>query len=524
MNTLMIKQNALALSTRTLQRSAVRPTTLGRPQILLSQRAAELLRAGVAARAYSTETSSFTGGERPPPPPGLSPARTKKHLQNLTETAGRVPHYDLAEVRRAAPAETVEASVAAKKAAAENSAAAAEKDGEAKAAAKAVVAAEAKPLKKVENKYSGKAIWAKVKDELHHLKDGTLLLGAEIKISTKLVFKKLSGYELTRREHRQLTRTVQDIARLVPFSMFVIVPFAEFLLPVVLKIFPGMLPSTYVSAASREARKTLLRKTRKEVSVFLRNTVSENGLQLPANPTSSQRALFAEFFRKVRSSGESPSREELLSVCRLFKDDVVLDNLSRPQLVAMCRYMNLTRFGSDMVLRYQIRRKLRQTKLDDRAIDEEGVSSLTVTELQGACASRGFRSHGYSPARMREDLQTWLDLRLRQKVPATLLVLSSAYIYGEASAESHYDALLSVLSSIPDELFHEAELEVHNLEGAATNKQRLEVIKEQEQLIKSENQEVSRSGVAVQDDVNCDDLERRNRHSADPEPPADRKN
>ena len=43
----------------------------------------------------------------------------------------------------------------------------------------------------------------------------------------------------------QLKRTTQDLLRLVPFSVFVIVPFMEFLLPVALKLFPNMLPSTF---------------------------------------------------------------------------------------------------------------------------------------------------------------------------------------------------------------------------------------------------------------------------------------
>ena len=43
----------------------------------------------------------------------------------------------------------------------------------------------------------------------------------------------------------QLKRTTQDILRLIPFAVFVIVPFMEFLLPVALKLFPNMLPSTF---------------------------------------------------------------------------------------------------------------------------------------------------------------------------------------------------------------------------------------------------------------------------------------
>jgi LETM1 and EF-hand domain-containing protein 1 len=42
-----------------------------------------------------------------------------------------------------------------------------------------------------------------------------------------------------------MIRTTADLFRLVPFAVFVIVPFMEFLLPIALKIFPNMLPSTF---------------------------------------------------------------------------------------------------------------------------------------------------------------------------------------------------------------------------------------------------------------------------------------
>ena len=45
-----------------------------------------------------------------------------------------------------------------------------------------------------------------------------------------------------RRERRQLTRTTADVFRLVPFAVFVLVPFMELLLPVALKLFPTCCP------------------------------------------------------------------------------------------------------------------------------------------------------------------------------------------------------------------------------------------------------------------------------------------
>lgn len=88
-------------------------------------------------------------------------------------------------------------------------------------------------------------IWIVIKKEASHYWHGTKLLGKEIRISARIQGRLLAGKKLTRRERRQLKRTTQDLLRLIPFSVFLIVPFMELLLPVALKLFPNMLPSTF---------------------------------------------------------------------------------------------------------------------------------------------------------------------------------------------------------------------------------------------------------------------------------------
>lgn len=456
-----------------------------------------------------TTESTTTHGPPGVPPPGFDPEKAKKPLPR-EPTSTTKP----ATARAPGKPETVVKAGEVKQASADSDASLTQ------LAAKKEEAVDKSEAKKEEKKLT---IGQKIKKEIQHYWDGTKLLAAEVRISSRLALKMAAGYELTRRENRQLKRTVQDLARLVPFSVFVIVPFAELLLPVALKIFPNMLPSTYEGQTSKDKKASILRATRKEVSDFLRQTLKETGL--PLTPATTQKEEFTNFFRKVRSTGEKPTAEDVIKVCKIFKDDVTLDNLSRPQLVSMCRYLNLNTFGTDMMLRYQIRHRMRQIKRDDRAISYEGVDSLSVAELQTACATRGIKSHGVSPARLREDLQTWLDLRLRDGVPSTLLVLSNAYMYGETQTEEgvsgQIEALTGVLSSIPEELFHEIELEVHNAEGAATNRQRLEVLKEQQELIDEEleqNQENQATGFATpRDTENIDDKEERQAHAeADP--------
>ncbi|KAJ5510712.1 hypothetical protein N7453_002815 [Penicillium expansum] len=439
-------------------------------------------------RGYATEPSTSNNSSQNYPPPGFNAEQAKKPLSQ-EQTA-----QSQSTVAQTQPAETQ--SVASKSAPAGVVAKTNPEDQK---------LAEKKPAKKL-------TLGQKVKKELQHYWDGTKLLSTEVKISSRLALKMAGGYELSRREHRQVCLRHQKYFDILisddwfHFRCSSSFPFAELLLPVALKLFPNMLPSTYEGQKARDAKALNLRSTRKEVSGFLRNTIRETGLPLTAATVKNDE--FTDFFRKIRTTGESPSTEDVIKVCKIFKDDLTLDNLSRPQLVGICRYMNLNSFGTDAMLRYTIRHRMRQIKRDDRAIFYEGVDSLSVPELQMASASRGIRTHGVSPARLREDLGMWLELRLKQGVPSTLLVLSNAYLYTQGGKESEFasqiDALKSVLSSIPEELFHEIELEVHNAEGAATNKQRLEVIKEQEELIEEENEQNSENestGVSAPKDI-----------------------
>lgn len=89
------------------------------------------------------------------------------------------------------------------------------------------------------------SLMTRAKEGLMHYWHGSKLLYFETKISSKLLWKMLMGERLIRREHRQLRRTVSDLTRLVPFVVILIVPFLEFALPLILKLFPNMLPSTF---------------------------------------------------------------------------------------------------------------------------------------------------------------------------------------------------------------------------------------------------------------------------------------
>jgi len=298
----------------------------------------------------------------------------------------------------------------------------------------------------------------------------------------------------------QLKRTTQDLLRLIPFSFFLIVPFMELLLPVALKLFPNMLPSTFADSFKEDEKKRKLLKVRLEMAKFLQETVRESGIKSPDKIKESED--FKEFFRKVRSTGENPTTDEVVNVSRLFEDDLTLDNLTRPQLVSMCRYMNINAFGTDNFLRYTIRDRMKKLKEDDKQIQSEGIDSLSTAELQHACQSRGIRTIGVSEEHLRHELGQWIDLHLNRGLSGTLLILSKAFAFnrplpGSSEGEDGDDivrALKDTLASLPDNLLNETELEVSS--DSASYKQRLEVLQQQEELIEDEAEQEQKESEA----------------------------
>jgi LETM1 and EF-hand domain-containing protein 1 len=85
--------------------------------------------------------------------------------------------------------------------------------------------------------------------------------------------------------------------------------------------------------------------------------------------------------RQYRATGDRASTMEVLEVCKKFSDDLTLDNLSRPQLVTLCRFMGINavryismatkhfhQFGTDNFLRFAIHKKMQEIKKDDKVL------------------------------------------------------------------------------------------------------------------------------------------------------------
>ncbi|XP_063691629.1 mitochondrial proton/calcium exchanger protein-like [Bolinopsis microptera] len=333
--------------------------------------------------------------------------------------------------------------------------------------------------------------WTAFKGFLRHNYDGCKLLFIEVKISSRLSKKIFRGESLTRREQNQLKRTVGDVFRLVPFAMFIIIPFMELLLPVALYFFPGMLPSTFETIDKKREKKLKKLKLKLDLAKFVQDSMVSMITTQKAKPMELEK--FGEFIAKTRSSDPRDDIEELVSFSKLFSEELTLDNLPRQYLVAICQLINIdTGFHTDAFLRFRLRNKMNSLKKDDMMIRYEGLEAMTGLELQNANAERGMRAVGVSIERLRNQLDQWMILSLDKKIPMSLLLLSRVSTMPAGNAIT-YEDLRNAVAHLPATLIGEAKITLAAQKGEKIdNRSRIEAVKAQEEMIKSEKDQQAR--------------------------------
>jgi LETM1 and EF-hand domain-containing protein 1, mitochondrial len=183
-------------------RTALRLTPLlrGAPRYLRASRALPSrlppTSAVIARYGYATDTSTHGGSGPGGPPPGFNIKEAQKPLSKEQQKAKDSSAAELAKqaaIPQDGPTSHPKAQAAEAQTLAELAAEKANADK-----------VNEKKLAKKKEEDKKLTLWQKVKKEAVHYWDGTKLLATEAKISSKLALKMAAGYELTRRENRQV--------------------------------------------------------------------------------------------------------------------------------------------------------------------------------------------------------------------------------------------------------------------------------------------------------------------------------
>ncbi|KAK2095465.1 hypothetical protein P7K49_026881 [Saguinus oedipus] len=230
-------------------------------------------------------------------------------------------------------------------------------------------------------------------------------------MAVRMLWRILASHTLTSQKRKQFLRICTTPFRLVRFLMLVVVQFMEFLMPVTLKLFPNMPSFTFETQFIKEERLKKELQVKLELAKFLQDTIKKRVLKNKAAKGSATRLL--RFSRRSGRWGRDPAMKKSCN-------KLTLDNLSWPQLMALCMLLEL------------------------QSIDTNNF-----------CASS-------SPCSCHQ-LKQWLDLHLHQKIPISLLILSQAvYLLDTISPANH---LKSILQSLPEIVAKEAQVKAAEVEG-----------------------------------------------------------
>ncbi|KYO02138.1 LETM1-like protein, putative [Plasmodium reichenowi] len=292
-----------------------------------------------------------------------------------------------------------------------------------------------------------KVYYENIKKNIRHtivwVKTGILLFLTNMKISKNLIIKRLKGYRLSYSEYKLLIRTMNDMFKLIPFSFFIIIPFAEFLLPIFLKIYPNLLPSTFKNDDNfNNIKKNLYAK--EQLAKFLQQLIEEKEKQLNENigiDSDKKKNILNKFHQQLINKDEKDinpflSVNDTLKIAKIFKEDFVLDQMNLKTLQTICHLLGLKPYGIHYHVVLQLRHHFLRLQREDRELIYEGVDNLKHNSLVEICRDRGM-NFNTTEKEMKVQIQQWLQLASIKEVPYILLLYIRCVVVTHAIMDIH---------------------------------------------------------------------------------------
>ncbi|KAI0700929.1 LETM1-like protein-domain-containing protein [Cytidiella melzeri] len=193
---------------------------------------------------------------------------------------------------------------------------------------------------------------------------------------------KNGGPPLTRWENRFIRTTYEDLVKLVPFALIILV--AEEVIPLVVMYAPFILPSTCILPAQKERIDNKRRDKQRAYATSMRDE-----------------------FKHVRTLGESSASGDAINL------------LDGPGLAAFSGILGHSDYSVDVLRRRKIRKHLTAVAADDALLIREGAGSrLTATEVVEALGERGIITEGRTLQQQRTRLHWWLTEVQKPSPPA----------------------------------------------------------------------------------------------------------
>eukprot|EP01134_Creolimax_fragrantissima_P006332 CFRG6332T1 len=254
-------------------------------------------------------------------------------------------------------------------------------------------------------------------------------LGFETYTVGKLIF---HGGARTRGQYKLIERNSKDLAQLIPFTVFAVLPGAFFVLPVVIKLFPGFMPSVFHGKTYKSEQVLVMtqarRKMREDCNLLfdsLTVILKDKDLKGAAILSKITNDVFGNDATDV---SDTALCESLLTLSRSF-----IDNVHWDQFTLKHRRLMTSHFGTPAFLfpERKLSHLLTYIVRDDMVMISEDVDNLSYEELIESSSRRGLRVINLTKMELQHQLRLWhkISMHISWNSPELLCIASIAFFH-----------------------------------------------------------------------------------------------
>ena len=229
-----------------------------------------------------------------------------------------------------------------------------------------------------------KGIATRFIDSLGWMAGGVSNLLSHTSYTSKLWMKSREGTKISlRSDIRHIMRFKNDLRMFFPALTYLIMPFTTYTYPSIIRRYPDLIPSVFVTSAMLEAKMLSISNYRASLKIDLISKFTKEIKKIAENSPNSKDIQFASEIWKRLLKSDRILHQDIIQLLPLFQT-LNIKNIDNEITTRLCKYLSIPKSRPDLLVWIDWIIK------DDVLLSNDGVSSSSKFELYEALCERGF--------------------------------------------------------------------------------------------------------------------------------------